>query len=47
MNDINVIDFIDESFDQDGNDSAILKIRYCNPTNLILHYLTVKEKVKT
>ena len=35
-----------QSFDQDGNGSAILKIKCNNPPYLIFQQLSVKEKVK-
>ena len=33
-------------FNRDGRESAILKIKYYNPTNLIFQHLTFKEKFK-
>ena len=46
MNDIFVKDFNKKTFNQDDNDSAILKTKYYNPPNLIFQQLAVKEKVK-
>ena len=46
MNNVFVIDFINQTFNQDGNDSAVLKTKYYNPPNLILKHLPVKEKGK-
>ena len=33
-------------FNEDGKESAIIKLKYCNLPNLILQHLPVKEKVK-
>ena len=38
--------FNNENFNQDGDESAILRIKYYNPPNLIFQHLPVKEKVK-
>ena len=46
MNNVYVEAFINQSFNQDGNESAILKVNYSNPPNLIFQHLHVKEKVK-
>ena len=46
MNVIFVNDFSNETFNQDGNDSAILKKIYYNPPNLIFQHLPVEEKVR-
>ena len=46
MNDIFVNDFNNETFNHDGNESAILKSKYYNPPSLKFQQLTVKEKVK-
>ena len=46
MNDVYVEAFNDQTFNEDGNESAILGIKYYNPPNLIFQYLPVKEKVK-
>ena len=35
-----------QSFNEDSNESAILKIKYYHPPNLIFQHLPVKEKVK-
>ena len=42
MNDIFVNDFIDKTFNQDGNDSAILKLNYYSSQNLTLQPLPVE-----
>ena len=34
-----------QTFNQDGDESAILKIKFYNPPNLIFQHLPVKEKV--
>ena len=46
MNDLYVEAFNSQTFSQDGDESAILKIKYYNSTNLIFQHLPVKEKVK-
>ena len=46
MNDIYAETFNFETFNQDGNESAILKIKYYNPPDLIFQHLPVKEKLK-
>ena len=46
MNDVLVNDLNNQTFNQDGNESAILKIKYYNPPNLIFQHLPIKEKVK-
>ena len=46
MNDVYVIAFNDQTYNEDGNESAILKIKYYSPLNLIFHHLPVKEKVE-
>ena len=46
MNDVHVEAFHNQIFKQDGNESAILKIKYYNPRDLIFQHLPVKEKVK-
>ena len=46
MNDVYVEAFNNQSFNQDGNENAILKTKYYNPPNLIFQHLPVKEKVK-
>ena len=38
--------FNNQTFNQDGDESAILRIKYSNPANLIFQHLPVKEKVK-
>ena len=46
MNDVYVKAFNNQTFNEDGNESAILRIKYHNPPNLIFQNLPVKEKVK-
>ena len=46
MNEVLVNDFNDQSFNQDCNDSAILKMKNYNPPNLIVQELPIKEKNK-
>ena len=46
MNDVYVEAFNNQTFNEDGNESAILRIKYYNPANLIFQHLPVKEKVK-
>ena len=46
MNDIYVEAFNNQTFNEDGDESAILTIKYYNPPNLIFQHLPVKEKVK-
>ena len=46
MNDIYVEAFNNQTFNEDGDESAILTIKYYNPPNLRFQHLPVKEKVK-
>ena len=46
MNDIYVEAFNIQTFNQDGNESAILRIKFYNAPDLIFQHLPVKEKVK-
>ena len=46
MNDVYVEAFNNQSFNEDGDESAILTIKYQNPPDLIFQHLPVKEKVK-
>ena len=46
MNKTYVEAFNNESFNQDGDESAKLTIKYYNPPNLIYQHLPVEEKVK-
>ena len=46
MNDVYVKAFNDQTFIEDGNESALLTIKYYNPRDLIFQHLAVKEKVK-
>ena len=46
MNDVYVEAFNNQSFKEDGDESAILTIKYYNPPNLIFQHLPVKEKVE-
>ena len=45
MNDVFVKAFNNQTFNEDGNESAILRIKYYNPRNLIFQHLPGKEKV--
>ena len=46
MNDAYVKAFIDQTFNEDGDESAILTIKYHNPPDLIFQHFPIKEKVK-
>ena len=46
MNDVYVEAFNIQTFNEDGDESAILTIKYYNPPDLIFQHLPVKEKVK-
>ena len=46
INDVFVEAFNNQSFNEDGDESAILTIKYYNPPDLIFQHLPVKEKVK-
>ena len=46
MNDVYVEAFNNQTFNEDGDESAILTIKYCNPPDLIFQHILVKEKVK-
>ena len=46
MNNVYVEAFDDQTFNEDGNESAILGRKYYNPSDLIFQQLPVKEKVK-
>ena len=46
MNNVYVEAFNNQTFNQDGDESAFLRIKYYNPPNLIFQHLPVKEKVK-
>ena len=46
MNNVYVEAFNNQTFNQDGDESAILRIKYYNPRNLMFQHLPVKEKVK-
>ena len=46
MNNVYVEAFNNQTFNQDGDESAILRIKYYNPRNLIFQHLSVKEKVR-
>ena len=45
MNDVYVEAFNNQTFNQDGDESAILTLKYYNPPDLIFQHLPVKEKV--
>ena len=46
MNSVYVEAFNNQTFNQDGDESAILRIKYYKPRNLIFQHLPVKEKGK-
>ena len=46
VNDVYVDAFNNQTFNQDGNESANLKLKYYNPSDLIFQHLPVKENVK-
>ena len=46
MNNLYVEALNNQTFSQDGNEPAILRIKYYNPPNLIFQHLPVKEKLK-
>ena len=46
MNDVYVEAFNNQTFNEDGDESAVLTIKYYNPPDLIFQHLPVKEKVK-
>ena len=46
MNNVYVEAFTNQTFNQDGDESAILRLKYYNPRNLTFQHLAVKEKVK-
>ena len=46
LNDFYLEAFNNQSFNQNGNESAILNLKYYNPANLIFQHLPVKERVK-
>ena len=45
MNDVYVEAFNNQTFNEDGDESAILTIKYYNPPNLKFQHLPIKEKV--
>ena len=45
MNDFYVKAFKYQTFNQDGDESAMLTVEYYNPPDLIFQHLPVKEKV--
>ena len=46
MNDVYLEAFNNQTFNEDGDESAILTIKYYNPPDLIFQHLPVKEKVQ-
>ena len=46
MNNVYIEAFNNQTFNQGGDESAILTIKYYNPPDLIFQHLPVKEKVK-
>ena len=47
MNKTYVDAFNNQIFNEDGNESAIIRIKYYNPPDFIFQHIPVKEKVKT
>ena len=46
LNDVYVEAFNNQTFNQDGDETAVLRIKYYKPPNLMFQHLPVKEKVK-
>ena len=46
LNDVYLEAFNNQTFNQDGDESTILGMKYYNPPNLIFQHLPVKEKNK-
>ena len=46
MNDIYVKAFTNQTFNQDGDESAILRINTYNPPDLMFQHLPIKKKLK-
>ena len=46
MNDVYVEAFNNQIFNEDGNESAVLTIKYHNPSDLIFQHLQLKKKLK-
>ena len=46
LNDVYVEAFNKQTFNQDGDESAILRIKCYNPPTLLFQHLPVKEEVK-
>ena len=46
MNNVYVEAFNNQTFNQDGDESAVLRLKYYNPCDVIFQHLPVKEKVK-
>ena len=46
MNDVYVEAFNNQNFNQDGDESAILTIKYYNPPDLIFQHLPAKENIR-
>ena len=46
MNDVYVEAFNNQTFNEDGDESAILTIKYYNPPNLIFQHLQLKKNFK-
>ena len=45
LNEMYVEAFNNRTFNQDGNENAIIRIKFYKPPNLIFQHLLVKEKV--
>ena len=46
MINIHVEAFINQTLNQDGNETAILRRKFYNPPNLIIQHLAIKENVR-
>ena len=46
LNDVYIEAFINQSFNQDGNESQLLRINFYNPPNLIFQYILIRRKFK-
>ena len=46
LNDVYIETFNNQSFNQDGNESALLRINYYNPPNLMFQHILIRRKFK-
>ena len=46
MNDVYIEALINKTFNQDGNESASLKVKYYNPHDLLFQHLPLKQKAR-